>query len=84
MFYHVLVQLDHGWCLRRRDWLINVAKRFGLKDSHRSSTNVRPRFIVDGGLLILSRLPIAAELEMFEERSTVYICLPVEEDVLKD
>eukprot|EP00439_Symbiodinium_sp_Y106_P069699 s2_g12.t1 len=52
------LQEVYGAFSQRRDWLINVAKRFGLKDSHRSSTGVRPRFIVDGGLLILSRLPI--------------------------
>ncbi|CAE7384023.1 unnamed protein product [Symbiodinium sp. CCMP2456] len=52
------LQEVYGAFSQRRDWLINVAKRFGLKDSYRSSTGVRPRFIVDGGLLILSRLPI--------------------------
>lgn len=54
----ICLQEVFGAFSQRRDWLINVAKRFGLKDSHRSSTSVRPRFIVDGGLLILSRLPI--------------------------
>ncbi|CAE7268910.1 unnamed protein product [Symbiodinium natans] len=58
------LQEVYGAFSQRRDWLINVAKRFGLKDSHRSSTGVRPRFIVDGGLLILSRLPIVFKSSM--------------------
>ncbi|CAE8700523.1 unnamed protein product [Polarella glacialis] len=54
----ICLQEAFGAFSQRRDWLVSVAKRFGFQDSHRSSTNVRPRFIVDGGLLVLTRLPI--------------------------
>ncbi|CAK9019283.1 unnamed protein product [Durusdinium trenchii] len=60
----ICLQEVFGAFSQRREWLIHVAQRFGLKDSHRSSTNVRPRFIVDGGLLILSRLPIVYKSQL--------------------
>lgn len=60
----VCLQEIFGAFSQRRDWLVDVAERVGFLETHRSATSVRPRFLVDGGLLILSRLPIVARASL--------------------
>eukprot|EP00929_Paragymnodinium_shiwhaense_P101047 TRINITY_DN63806_c0_g1_i1.p1 TRINITY_DN63806_c0_g1~~TRINITY_DN63806_c0_g1_i1.p1 ORF type:complete len:959 (-),score=267.76 TRINITY_DN63806_c0_g1_i1:206-3022(-) len=54
----VCLQEAYGSFTQRRDWLVEVGRRLGFAHDHRSPTSVRPRFLIDGGLLILSRLPM--------------------------
>jgi len=60
----VCLQEMFGAFSQRREWLVGVADRLGFHDSHYSSISVRPRFIMDGGLLILSRLPMVSRASL--------------------
>jgi len=60
----VCLQEMFGSFSQRREWLLGEADRLGFHDKHASSTSVRPRFIMDGGLLILSRLPMVSRVSL--------------------
>merc|ERR1719359_984824 len=49
----VCLQEAFGAFSTRRDGLIVRAAKKGFHHWHKSSTNVRPQFLIDGGLLIL-------------------------------
>lgn len=66
----VCLQEMFGAFSQRRDWLIEVAQQNGFTEVHRSPTSVRPRFLVDGGLLILSRLPMVTQSVLTFEPGT--------------
>eukprot|EP00927_Polykrikos_kofoidii_P036905 TRINITY_DN31111_c0_g1_i1.p1 TRINITY_DN31111_c0_g1~~TRINITY_DN31111_c0_g1_i1.p1 ORF type:complete len:981 (-),score=240.04 TRINITY_DN31111_c0_g1_i1:255-3197(-) len=67
----VCLQEAFGVFSQRRDWLVAAAMSMGFHDDHRSPTNVFPRFLIDGGLLILSRLPILRKATLTFERGVV-------------
>lgn len=56
----VLMQEVVGAFSHRRDWLVDRAKELGFRDSLRSTTDVWPQHFFDGGLLMLSRLPLSS------------------------
>jgi len=66
----ICLQEVFGAFSKRRSWLITVAARLGFQASHYSSTNVWPRFLFDGGLLILSRLPMVKKSSVVFEPGT--------------
>ncbi|CAK0893429.1 unnamed protein product [Prorocentrum cordatum] len=56
----VCLQEAFGSFSHRIDWLVGAAREQGFHEFHRSTTNVWPRYFIDGGLMIMSRLPIVA------------------------
>lgn len=60
----ICLQEMFGAFSNRRDWLAEVALRLGFRHECRCSTNVRPRFLVDAGLMIMSRLPIVTSASL--------------------